>query len=332
MEKKILHIAGLIAGTAAVAIVLVGCSGSGSGSGSDTPGEGYPAERIRFIVPYSAGGPTDVTARALGPCLTGELGQTVVVENLAGGSGALGLQELISSDPDGYTVVIGSPGMVVLTPLVNGLDYSMDDITPVGIISQGPMNLVVGENSPYKDAEAFIQAAKDNPGTLNVGVSGAATPQAFELQRLEDEYGIDITVVPFDGDAGVTTALLGGHADAAFRQDSPEVAGRIEDGSFRALAVSSAERQAHLPDVPTLVELGFPDLTLAVTTYILAGPADMPDGIVTTLADGLETCLQDSQVVAAIGERFVPTEFGDSALATGILAEAASVWGEILKK
>lgn len=328
MVKEISRSAAVTVGAAAVAWVLVGCSASGGGaSGGD-----FPRERIRLIVPYAAGGPTDATSRALSPCLSDELGQTVVVENLNGGSGATGIQELISSDPDGHTLAIGTSGMVVLTPLVNDLDYSRSDITPIGLISQGPMNLVVAEDSPYKNAKALIRAAKDKPGTITVAVSGAATPQAVELQRLEDDYGIDITVVPFEGDAGVTTALLGGHADAAFRQDSPEVADRIKEGSFRALAVSGAERQAHIPDVPTLVELGFPDLTLALTTYFLAGPKSLPGPVVTTLADSLETCLRDPGAVAAIGKRFVPARFGDGAATTKILDEAAAVYEPILKK
>jgi tripartite-type tricarboxylate transporter receptor subunit TctC len=242
------------------------------------------------------------------------------------------MQKLISSKADGLTVAIVSTGMTVLTPLVNDLDYSKDDITPIGVISHVPMNLVVGKNSSYKDAKAFIDAAKANPGKLTVAVSGSSTPQAIELQRLKDQYGVDLTVVPFDGSAGATTAVLGGHADAAFINDAPEVSARVEDGSFRALAVSAKNRQKHLPDTPTLVELGYPELTLAVTTYALAGPAGMPGEITSKLASTLETCLKDPKTVETIGQRFVPEKFDDAEALKGILDEGAAVYKTMLKK
>jgi tripartite-type tricarboxylate transporter receptor subunit TctC len=328
MNKKIARTAGVLAGVGIMSVAVVGC---GNTAGAQ-PGAAYPSDKIRFIIPYAAGGPTDVTARALAPCLGEELGQSVVPENVAGGSGALGLQKLIGSKSDGHTVAIVSTGMTVLTPLVNGLDYSKDDITPIGVISHVPMNLVVGKDSPYKDAKAFIAAAKATPGKLNVAVSGSSTPQAIELQRLEEQYGVDITVVPFDGSAGATTALLGGHADAAFINDAPEVSARIEDGSFKPLAVSSEERQKHLPDTPTLVDLGYEDLTLAVTTYALAGPAGLPEEATSKLAGSLETCLKDAKTVETIGERFVPEKFDDAEALKAILDEGATVYKSMLKK
>ena len=328
MNKKFVRTARVLAGVGVMSVAVVSC---GNTAGSQSAGA-YPTEKIRFIVPYAAGGPTDVTARALAPCLGKELGQSVVAENVAGGSGALGMQKLIGSKADGHTVAIVSTGMTVLTPLVNDLDYSKDDITPIGVISHVPMNLVVGKDSSYKDAKAFIAAAKANPGKLNVAVSGSSTPQAIELQRLEDKYGVDITVVPFDGSAGATTALLGGHADAAFINDAPEVSARIEDGSFKALAVSAEDRQKHLPDTPTLVELGYPDLTLAVTTYALAGPAGLPDEATSKLAGSLETCLKDAKTVEIIGERFVPEKFDNAETLQGILDEGATVYKTMLKK
>ena len=315
------------------AAATLGVSLTGCGQGESTAGGGggeYPSEPITFVVPYAAGGPTDVTARALAPCLSDELGQPVVAENVPGGSGALGLQEVIASEPDGHTLGIVSTGMVVLTPLVNDLDYGKEDISPIGVISRVPMNLVVGQDSPYQTAEEFFAAAEENPGQLNVAVSGSSTPQAIELQRLEDEYGIDLTVVAFDGSAGATAALLGGHADAAFINDAPEVSERIEDGSFRPLLTSGSERQKHIPDVPIFADLGYENLDLAVTTYGLAGPAGLPEEVVTTASDALQTCLQNEQTVQAIGERFVPETYGGPEVLQEYLDEGAEVYQSIL--
>lgn len=328
MKKKIIRTACVLTCVGIASVAVVGC---GNTAGTQSGGA-YPSENIRFIIPYDAGGPTDVTARALAPCLGKELGQSVVPENVPGGSGAVGMQKLIGAKADGHTVAIVTPGMTVLTPLVNNLDYSKEDISPIGVIAHVPMNLVVGKDSPYKDAKAFIDAAKANPGKLNIAVAGSSTVQAIELQRLEEQYGVDVTVVPFNGSAGATTALLGGHADAAFMNDAPEVADRIQDGSFRPLAVSDAKRQKHLPETPTLVELGYPDLTLAVAVYALAGPAKMPAEATSKIADSLQRCLEDAKVKDIIGERFVPEKFADGDALNAVLDEASTVYKTVLKK
>lgn len=324
----------LIAAGAIMGVTLLaGCSaagGTGDSAAPEAEAAAFPQGDIRFVVPYSAGGPTDVTARALAPCLGDELGTNIIAENITGGSGSVGLQDMISKPADGQTIAIVSPGMVALSPIANGLDYSRADVAPIGVISYSPMILVVGQDSPYATAEDYFDAAEADPGTLTVGVSGASTPQAIELQRLADEYGIEVTVVPFDGSAGAITALLGGHVDSIFVNDQEDVVQRIESGDFTALAVSSPERQSHLSETPTLSELGYDDLTLAVTIYALAAPAGTPDDVLATLSDALEGCLTDDETVAAIGENYVPAEYQTAEDFDGFLAEAEEVYTRIL--
>ena len=315
---------------ATLGLALTGC-GPNAASSNDSAAS-YPTKPITFIVPYAAGGPTDVTARALAPCLSNQLGKPVVAENAAGGSGAVGLQKMIGKEADGHTLALITTGTVALTPLANSLDYSKDDVTPIGVVSRVPFNLVVGKDSPYNTAEEFFAAAKDSPGTLNVGVSGASTPQAIELQRLRDQYDVDLSVVPFDGSAGATTALLGGHSHAALLNDAPEISERIEDGSFRVLATTGEERQAHIPDTPTLAELGYEDLTLAVTTYGLAGPAGLPTEVVEAVGGALEECLQDPRTIEAIGKRFIPEQYGNSQDLQRYIDEGAHTYEAILGK
>ncbi|TFD02793.1 tripartite tricarboxylate transporter substrate binding protein [Cryobacterium sp. TMT1-66-1] len=313
--------------------LLAGCSSAAGAGNSGAPaGEAaaFPNGDIRFVIPYSAGGPTDVTARALAPCLGDTLGTNVIAENITGGSGSVGLQDMISKPADGQTLAIVSPGMVALSPIANGLDYSRDDVSSVGVISYSPMILIVGEDSPYSSGEEFFAAAEEAPATLTVGVSGASTPQAIELQRLADEYKVEVIVVPFDGSAGAITALLGGHVDSVFVNDQEDVVQRIDSGDFTALAVSSPERQAHLPETPTLVELGYDDLTLAVTIYALAAPAGMPDDDVATLSDALEECLTNPETVSAIGENYIPAEYQTGEEFDGFLVEAEKVYTRIL--
>ena len=287
--------------------LLAGCAEQGGGA-TDDPAA-YPSEEIRLLVPYAAGGPTDLTARAYGTSLEEQLGQTVVVENLPGGSGALATQELIAAQPDGYTLSLVTAGTLVLTPLANEVGYTKDDVTPIGVMAEVPSVLAVGADSPYRSAADFFTAARQQPGVLTVGVPGASTPQGIELQRLREEYGVEVTAVPFNGNAEMTTALLGGNVDAVLINASSDVTANIDGGQFRPLAVSSEERLSWLPDTPTLVESGFPELTLSGSTFGLAGPAGLPDEVVTVLEDALRTAHDDPAVVEQVGEEYIDEEF-----------------------
>ncbi|MDK3257071.1 tripartite tricarboxylate transporter substrate binding protein [Blastococcus capsensis] len=290
----------------------------------------YPTESIRMLVPYGAGGPTDLTTRTVGACLEEELGQTVVVENMEGGSGALAMTELAGAEPDGYTLSLVTAGTTVLTPLANDLDYTKDDFTPIGVMSEVPSVVAVGENSRFASAEDFFAAAEAEPGTVTVGVPGASTPQAIELQRLADEHDVQVTAVPFNGNAEMTTALLGGNVDAVLINASSDVVENIEAGAFQPLVASSEERLSWLPDTPTFTELGYEGLTLSGSTFGLAGPAGLPDDVVTTLEDTLQTCLDSDEVRQTIGEQYVPEEFAGAEELGSILDETQQAYEPIL--
>ncbi|MFD2092431.1 tripartite tricarboxylate transporter substrate binding protein [Blastococcus deserti] len=292
----------------AVLALLAACADEGGGSPEEAAAD-YPTEEIRLLVPYAAGGPTDLTARAYGASLEEQLGQTVVVENMEGGSGAIAMQELAGAEPDGHTLSLVTAGTLVLTPLANEVGYTKDDVTPIGVMAEVPSVLAVGSASPYATAEDFFAAAEQNPGGITVGTPGASTPQGIELRRLNEEYGVEVTIVPFNGNAEMTTALLGGNVDAVLINASSDVTENIDAGAFRPLAVSTEERLPWLPDTPTLVESGFPELTLSGSTFGLAGPADLPEDIVTVLEDALQTAHGEPAVVEQIGEEYIPEEF-----------------------
>lgn len=306
--------------------VLAGCGNDG-GSGGEG---GYPSDDIRLLVPYAAGGPTDLTTRTVGACLESELDTTVIVENLPGGSGALATTELVSAEPDGYTLSLVTAGTMVLTPLANEVGYTVEDITPIGVMADVPSVLAVGEDSEYASAEDFLEAAEAAPGTVNVGVPGASTPQGIELQRLADEHDVEVTVVPFNGNAEMTTAVLGGNVDAVLINASQDVTERIDSGAFVPLIASSEERLSWLPDVPTFTELGFEGLTLSGSTFGLAGPAGLPDDVVTTLEDTLRSCLEQDEVREGIGEVYVPAEFAGADELAEILERTQEVYEPIL--
>lgn len=315
----------------AAATMLAACGGDDPESETvDSVASDYPSESIRFLVPYGAGGPTDLTSRTIGSCLQDRLGETVVVENRPGGSGALAMQELIAAPADGHTLSLVTAGTTVLTPLANDLDYTTDDITPIGVMAEVPSVLAVGEGSEYRDAEAFFEQAQSAPGAITVGVPGASTPQGIELQRLASEYGIEVTAVPFDGNAEMTTAVLGDNVDAVLINASQDVVQNVDAGAFVPIAVSSRERLPWLPDTPTLAESGFPDLTLSGSTFGLAGPAGLPEDVTTVLEDTLEECLADQAVREQLGERYVPEEFVGAEGLAEVLAETQEVYEPIL--
>jgi tripartite-type tricarboxylate transporter receptor subunit TctC len=319
-------------GAAALLLVAVGAlAGCGDDDGgSSAGGGGYPAEDIRLLVPYAAGGPTDLTTRTVGSCLETELDATVVVENLPGGSGALATTELVGAEPDGHTLSLVTAGTLVLTPLANDVGYTYEDVTPIGVMADVPSVLAVGEGSPYASAEDFVAAVEADPGTVDVGVPGASTPQGIELQRWADEHDVEVTVVPFDGNAEMTTALLGGNVDAVLINASSDVVANIDSGDFVPLIASSEERLPWLPDVPTFTELGFDGLTLSGSTFGLAGPAGLPDDVVDTLTETLESCLESDEVREGIGEQYVPEEFAGADELTEVLEDTQEVYEPVL--
>jgi tripartite-type tricarboxylate transporter receptor subunit TctC len=307
--------------------LLAGCGGGAAPAG-DAPE--FPTEEIRLLVPYAAGGPTDLTARAYGAFLERDLGQPVVVENLPGGSGALATQELVQAEPDGHTLALITAGTVVLTPLVNDVGYTAADVTPVGVLSEVPSLLAVRADSRYPDVAAFVADARARPAAVTVGVPGASTPQGLELQRLRDEHGVEVTAVPFNGNAEMTTALLGGNVDAVLINASQDVTANIDAGEFRPLAVSTEQRLDWLPGVPTLVEAGFPGLTLSGSTFGLAGPAGLPEPVVRRVEDALRRAHAAPEVVTTVGERYLGAQFRGAAEMRAVLDRTQAVYEPIL--
>lgn len=310
-----------------VALALLGACGA-----QQPDGAGYPSEDIRLLVPYGAGGPTDLTARAYGESLERQLGRPVVVENKPGGSGAIATQELIGADPDGHTLSLVTAGTMVLTPLANDVGYTAADVTPIGVMSEVPSLLATGAGSPYRDVAALVAAARKEPGGVTVAVPGASTPQAIELQRLRDEFGVPVTPVPFDGNAEMTTALLGGNVDAVLINASQDVAANITGGKFRPLAVSTEQRIGWLPGTPTLVEAGFPGLTLSGSTFGLAGPAGLPAPVTDRLQTALNRAHADPKVVATVGERYIGPRFLGGTELRSLFDRTQAVYEPILKR
>jgi tripartite-type tricarboxylate transporter receptor subunit TctC len=280
----------------------------------------YPSEDVRLLVPYTAGGPTDIAARAVGAHLEGELGRPVVVENLPGASGATAYVEMISAEPDGHTLSMTALPTAVLNYLSNDVGYTREDLAPVGVVTQVPSGIVVPADSPYQDVESLFAAARQDPQAITVGTPGATNTHAAETRRITQLYDIPLTVVPFEGNSEVQTALLGGNVSAGFANLSQDLLPAIEAGDLRVLAVGTEERLDYV-DAPTFVEAGYPELVQSTTTFGVIAPAGTPEEVVATLEDALRSASEDEAVVEALDPRYVPEEFLGSADLADLFAE-----------
>ena len=324
----------------ALALVLAACGGGDeeeaaapAPAGEDTAAASdYPSETINLYIPYAAGGPTDLLGRTTATFMEEDLGQTVVVENRPGASGSLGIQAMLAGEDDGHTLSIIAVPATATNPLQQDVGYTNDDYLPVGVISIIPSVLVVPADSEYQTGEDFFAAAEQNPGEVNVAVPGATTSQAMELRRLGEEYDVQVTPVPFDGNAEIITALLGGNVDAAFVNASQDILENIEAGQFRPIATSPEERVPYLEDVPTLRELGYEELTNSVSVFGLAAPAGVPDDVVTTLEESLQRSQEDPEVVEILDEKYVPDEFIGSEGFQAIIDDIVEAYGPILEQ
>ncbi|MBA2443659.1 MAG: tripartite tricarboxylate transporter substrate binding protein [Rubrobacter sp.] len=284
------------------------------------------------VVPYAPGGPTDLAARTIGSYYEEEFDETVVVENEPGASGTMAMNELISSEPDGYTVKLIAAPATVVVPLVEDVGYTADDFDTVGVITVVPSVLAVGSDSPYESAEEFLEAAEESPGELSVGTPGANTSQSLEMQRLDEEYGVEVTTVPFEGNTEMTSALLGGNVDAIMINASEDVLANIEAGDFVPLAASPEERPDFLSDTPTFRELGYEDLTLSTSLFGFGVPNDTPEDITGKLEDTLREALEDPEVREQLGEEYIADEFIDAEEFREQLDEIVEVYEPILSE
>jgi tripartite-type tricarboxylate transporter receptor subunit TctC len=310
---------------ALAAVLAVSCSTP------DTPDE-YPTQEITVLVPYTAGGPTDLAARTMGTHLEKALGQPVIVENVPGAAGSVAMNELVASDPDGHTLTLVAAPSTVVTPMIQDVPYDASSFVTIGVITEVPSVLAVPGDSGFPDAAAFLDAARQRPGELTVGTPGATTSQAIELRRLAGEYGVQVTVVPFNGNAELIQAVLGGTVDAVFVNVSADIRAQFDARTFRPLAISPAERVEYLPDVPTLAELGFPELTYSTSLFGLGAPAGTPPAIVARLETAMRDGLADAAVRRQLDEAYVPDEFIGADAFRGRLDEIVRVYGPVAQE
>ncbi len=289
----------------------------------------YPDRPIKMIVPFPPGGPIDTMARMTAQELTSRVGQ-VVVENRPGGGSTIGTKDVAAAAPDGYTLMFGSSGSLAVAPALYsslGLD-PRNAFVPIATVALLPHVFVVNNDVPAKSIAEFVAYAKANPGKINYG-AGLGTPPHLLSTLFKTEAKIDVVYVPYTGSAQSVNDLLGGQTQ--FTIDGlVTLYPLIAAGKLRALAIARGERWPALPDVPTLVESGYPDFVIDAWTGLVA-PAGTPRPIVDQLNaavnDGLKSqaAQQNLAKFSAIAKIGTPEDF------KSFLADQTQKWGSIVK-
>ena len=252
-------------------------------SGSDTArAQAYPSKPVRMLVPFAAGGPTDVIARIVAQKLSEHFGQQFYVENVPGAGGNTGTAMAAKARGDGYTILVVSTGFVINPSLYAKVPYDpVRDFEPVTLVAASPNILTVNPTVPAKTVKELIDVIKANPGKYSYAqpATGSTPHLAGELFKLT--YNLDMVMVPFTGAALAVNSTIGGHTPIAFTALPPTIS-NVKDGKLRALAVLATKRAAALPDVPTMAEAGIADQESDTLTGVVA-PAGTPREITTLL-------------------------------------------------
>ena len=286
----------------------------GLGMATQTSAQGYPTRPIKLLVPFTAGGGTDLLARILAQKMSENLGQPIVVENKPGGNTLIATEAVARATPDGYTLIMQTNNLAANPTLYLGkMSFdTLKDLAPVSLVAGNPHVLVVNPALPVRDLKEFIALAKAKPGSISFASAGSGTVNHLSGELLKMQAGIDMVHVPYKGSGSVMPDLLGGQVNSLFAA-MPTVTGFIKEKRLRALAVTTSKRFPGLPDVPTIAELGFPSYDFSSWFGILA-PAGTPKPIVDRLQAEIVKALKDPSVLEKLGNFEIfgstPEEFG----------------------
>lgn len=259
--------------------------------------QAYPAKPLKMIVPFPAGGPADIFGRELAQALTGQLGQTVVVENVGGVGGVLGVDRALKSAPDGYTLGFNSGSTLSIAPYsFTRLPYDVKkDVGLITLVVRVPEVLAVSPSLPVNSLRELVAYAKAHPGKINFGSAGAGSITHLAGELLKAEAHVDLVHVPYKGAAPAVNDMVGGQVQMGIF-DVPILLGHIRSGRLKALAVTSATRAPTLPDVPTTGEQGLPNVT-SDNWYGLVVPAATPAAIQKRLNEAAVAALKSPALV-----------------------------------
>lgn len=289
----------------------------------------YPDKPIRMIVPYSAGGGADSTARVVAQQMSVALGQQIVIDNRPGAAGVIGEEAVAKSVPDGYTVLFDASAFVV-NPSLRRLSFDpLKDFIPISLIATAANILVVPPGAPYKTIGEFLAYAKKNPGKLTFASAGAGSGSHLAGELLSQQAGLDMVHVPYKGGAPALTDLMGNQVSAYFGNVASTL-NYASSGKLRALAVTSRKRSAALPGVPTLAESGLQDFEVLEWNGMFV-PKGTPNEVVQRLAKEAQAAVADPKVKEKLRQMGLEP-IGDSPQSFGKFVQTeAARWGALVK-
>jgi tripartite-type tricarboxylate transporter receptor subunit TctC len=293
--------------------------------------QSFPSRIVKLVVPYPAGGPTDAIARIVAQDLGTALGQSVIVENVAGASGAVGTRGVARAEPDGHTIVFGNNqthGNNMFLLKEPGYD-AVKDFAPLAGIGAFEHVFVVRKDLPVKSINDLVALAKQDPGKLNYGSTGVGSGSHLATELFMARTGIKMTHVPFRGAAPLVQELMGGRIDVS-NSTLPSVLGQVQSGDIRAIAVASPQRNSVVPEVPTLREQGIADADAESWAAFFA-PVATPQPILDRLSREIMTSIQKPAVRDAILKTGFSLKLRDPAAFRPYHAEEIRTWGEIIR-
>ncbi|MFH5923062.1 tripartite tricarboxylate transporter substrate binding protein [Roseomonas xinghualingensis] len=290
-----------------------------------------PDKPIRLIVPNAAGGVADLTARTVGQALSERLKQPVVIENRPGAGGIVAGQTLMAAPADGATLMVATNAHAISKSLFKSLPFDpIKDFAPVGLMGTFAIALLVAPNSPIRNAQDLLARLKTDPRNSNIGTISVGSTQNLAAELFKTTAGIEATTVPFSGTPALLTSLLRNDVTAAFEIVAP-LMGQLKDGSLRAIAVTSTQRAANLPDVPTLQEAGLAGFDVTSWNAIVA-PARTPAPVIERINRELNAVLADPAIRARLLEAGVEAK-GNAPAALGQLMETeAEKWRAVIER
>jgi tripartite-type tricarboxylate transporter receptor subunit TctC len=289
----------------------------------------YPTRPVRLIVGFSAGGPTDITARLIAQWLSERFGRQFVVENRPGAGSNIATEAVVNAPPDGYTLLLVGATNAINATLYNKLNFSLiRDIAPVSGIIRVPLVMEVHPSVPVRTVPEFIAYAKANPGKINLGSGGNGTTTHVAGELFKLMAGVDMVHVPYRGGAPMLVDLLGGQVQATF-DPMPSAIEYVRSGKLRALAVTTASRSETLPDLPTVAD-ALPGYE-ASTWYGIGAPKNTPAEMIDTLNTEINAALADSKMKARLADLGGMVLAGSAADFGKLIADETEKWAKVVK-
>ena len=291
----------------------------------------YPTKGVRMVVPYPAGGGTDIIARMVGSRMAETWGQSFIVDNKAGASGIIGNEIVAKSPPDGYTLLVGITTLIQMPHLQSNLPYQVfDAFTPISQLAYSADLLVLPASNPANTLKEFLDKVRKEPGKGSIGSYGTGTSSHIHAAMLNAQAGTDLVHTPFKGGAQVLTDLIGGQLTCAFI-DLTSISSQIGSGKFKALAITGERRFKKLPEVPTFTELGYKDFEPA-GWFALLGPAHLPAPITNKLGAEVQRILKLPEVSQRIDDIGLIIGGNTPAEFSAAMKRDYEVWGRVIRE